>query len=73
VDERGGSAGVALTIQDVVDPALLARLERGGGGNVRARIAALRNASAKLRKLANGLSSKARSLRHKARKLRKTK
>ena len=65
---------VAITVRDVVDPALLDKLRKvGSRGSLRQRLAELRKATAKLKRVAGKLSTQARSLRARAKKLRKQK
>ena len=65
------SGTVSVTVREVLDPGFLGRLQREGkGGDLRARIAALKKAAGKLDGLATGLSGKARCLRKRAKSLR---
>lgn len=71
VDDNSGSASATVSLRDVLDPTVFRELERSGNvqGSVEERMAALRQASAKLKSLATQLSAKSKQLRERAKQL----
>ncbi|MCA9671304.1 MAG: hypothetical protein KC503_37160 [Myxococcales bacterium] len=66
------SAGATVTVRDVLDPALLRKLQRAGqSGSPKSRIAELRKATARLKALAERLRANAKALRERAKQMKR--